>query len=394
MSLDDALLSDLDTWLLQDGPHQTRFDLQLRLQKVHGAALDTAMAQRFRGASANTRVHAFEPLLEHQPVGPLLQQALVDAVVQADARKIDAISANVALRLLEPIGAQLSKRQWIALGHVARDERSKVLPDREVVVVIARAGPAESLPSVALAVFRKGPEDADDRLVSTSQLGRFADPRIVPWLIALAKTGTAGLECLYSAANSNDSVIQLLTSLAGVGASPGLATTDCWVRWSAIDGLCRKNAEAALPLLLAVGVAGGEDLEPWFLDFCQQRAQSLANSKQTLRQIAGKYKELPQILPLVGLTGRLMSRCPRIARSAMAEWQRDRDIAPGADALVSRRANVEKTLYLRDQLCGSLVAQHATQAVELDEVWAPNWLALPAADRANLAAEEAAWLAS
>lgn len=220
MSLDDALLSDLDTWLLQDGPHQSRFDLQLRLQKVHGPTLDAAMAQRFRAASANTRVHAFEPLLEHQAVGPLLQQALVDAVVQADTRKIDVVSANVALRLLEPIGGKLSKRQWIALGHVARDERTKVLPDREVAVVIARAGPAESLPSVALAVFRKGPEDADDRLVSTSQLGRFGDARVVPWLIALAKTGTAGLECLYSAANSSDAVTPLLTLLAGIERAP------------------------------------------------------------------------------------------------------------------------------------------------------------------------------
>lgn len=394
MSLDEALLSDLDAWLLQDGPHQTRFDLQLRLQKSHGPDLDAAVSQRFRGASANTRVHAFGPLLDHLAVGPLLQQALLDTVIQANVRKIDAISANVALRLLEPVGAQLSKRQWIALGHVAREERVKVLPDREVAVVIARAGPAESLPSVTLAVFRQGPEDADDRLVSASQLGRFADSRVVPWLIALAKTGTAGLECLYSAANSSYSVTDLLTLLAGVSASPGLDSTDCWVRWSAIDGICHRDAQGALPLLLAIGLAGGDDLEPWFLDFCQQRAQTLANSKQTLRQIAAKHNALPQILPLVGLKGRVMSRCPRVARSAMAEWQRNHEAEIAGDLLVEHRANVEKTLYLRDQLCGSLVAQHATQTLELDAVWAPNWLALTDADRANLAAEEAAWLAS
>jgi hypothetical protein len=259
------------------------------------------------------------------------------------------------------------------------------LPDREAALLLARHGPASALATVLLTAFRPGPEDADDRLGTLASLGRFEDARVPEWLARVVKSGAAVLEvlqaCAVAIARGADPEAWLPVLHAGAR-----TRIDAWARWTALDGLSRVvPASDALPWLIAALRAGGEDLPGWYLPFCEQRAQALAPGVQ----IATWAGQMPALEPLPGLAGRVLSRCPRVARAAMVEWQQRHGTD---DPLVQQRAGLEVTLVQRGQLLGSFVAQVETQPLALDATWQPWTQAMTTDERHQLQEQEEAWL--
>ena len=362
------------------------------------SALDVGLASLWKAARPIARSRRLGVLLQRTRVGRALGHALLTTVEDAD----DA-SANAALQVLATAESEvLDAEAWRRLGRVARKERKKTLPDKEVTVLLAQLGPAEAVASLALAAFRRGPEDAEDRLAATTGLGRSLDARAPEWVRRLIGSGASRLECVHAVAQAlaigqePAPWVPVLLHAAGAGATgtpaeADVAGIDAWVRWAAIDGLCHVESDEGLPLLLAAWQASGEDLPPWYLTFCEQRAAALAPTerKPTLARLAAKIPHLPQLHPLVGLAGRVQSRCPRIARRAMVEWV---ELHGEGTPLERARARVETALVARGQLLGTFLADDGSPAVELDATWAPNCLALADTERDALLAEEAAWL--
>lgn len=261
---------------LQHRLREVRQGLQA-LQSSHAAALDGHLAALWSAGNAASRRLVLEPLFEGLAVGPLLAEALVRCVEQADDR-----SANAALALLSG-EVEPSAAQWRRLGQVARRQRQDLLPDVDAVQLLARRGPPEALATVALTAFRQGPEDADDRLVSIAALGRFDDPRVLGWLQALARSGSASLEVLQAVAQAMalgraTGPVQGPWAVLLIALARGPHGVDALLRWSAIDGLCHLCGSEALPAVLAAHRAGGEDLPSGYLQGLAARAIALEPS--------------------------------------------------------------------------------------------------------------------
>ncbi len=339
------------------------------------------LATLWRQARPTVRAQALREMLEGGQPGPLLVEALLQSVEAGD---ID--SSNAALHVLgESAQVQLATAGWRRIARVARRERGLVLPDREAALLVARHGPASALPTVLLTALRDGPEDADDRLGALASLGRFDDARAVQLVARVLATGAAGLEGLQAVATAVARGGDPDDWVAGLQAAVGL-DIDAWVRWSALDGLSRMQpAAVVLPWVLAAWRAAGEDLPDWYLPFCEQRARDLKPGLDLHKAASGNVK----LAPLPGLAGRVLSRCPRVARAAMVEWRQQHG---DDDALVAQRAALEVSLVQRGQLLGSFVARTDTKAAPLGESWRPWSRVLTAAERATLEVEETAWL--
>lgn len=302
----------------------------------------------------------------------------------------DPRSANQALsRLADLPGAIWLPADWRRVARVARLERSKPLPDIDAMVLLARQGPPEALASVALTAFRPGPEDAEDRLVASAQLGRFDDPRVADWIAALLTRGACNLECLHAIllaqhwSREAGPWIALLERAAGLGArGTPLETSDAAVRWTALDGLSHLAPERAFPLLRATLDMLGFDDPPWFRERCALRALDLSARLPTIEH------EPVHLAPLADLRAQVHARCPRVARHAALRWQQGH----GRDLWLEQRAAIEKALVDRGQLIASLLSTVSTLAAELDESWTPSCDALSEVGRAALIAEESAWL--
>ncbi len=348
----------------------------------HGDACDRAVAQLWQIATPVSRATLLAPLCDGAAPGAELTRAAVASVAQGDAR-----SANAGLRVLGE-GATLVAEQWCELGKVASAQRAQTLPDVEATAFLARHGPAEALPTVTLAAFRHGPEDADDRLLAVAALGRFADPRVVNWLRALVRSGCAHLEVIQAAAQLMDrdsaAAADLLEAVAT--ADHGL---DATARWAAVQGLAYLRGAEALPQVLAAWRAGGDDLPGDYLSGLLSLAihlePSLAKSGEAALRKAAAAMAAPMWPPVPGLVERVASRDARVARQAAAL------VEPTHPALLQRAA-VEAALVARKQLLGTLLP--TAPASELGPGWQPSAQRLSNAERRQLEQEEAAWLAT
>jgi hypothetical protein len=364
-------------------------------------AADVELARAWRAAKAHQRALGLRPVLADVALGPALRDALLDSAESDDAR-----SGSAALAVLGGAAAvELADGHWRRIARLARKERPLPLPDRDAATLVARRGPDAALATVALTALRCGPEDADDRAAAIAGLGRFDDARVTGWLARLAETGVHALDIVQALAQASARVAPdrqadlatawtpVLVPLLGTH-DPALprAITDAWARWSALDGLCHLLGAAALPYALAVWRAGGDDLPPWFASFCRQRTGALSGeakpdlAKLVQHQAVGA---VPTLLPLPGISGRVMARCPRVARRALVEWQGQHG---DGSALERQRAAIEQALVARGQLSGSLIAMGGIQGAALDDTWRPSAEILSDAERADLQREEANWL--
>ncbi len=360
-------------------PAQLRRPLEARLRAADTleAALDRGLAQLWSQARPVARTLGLQPALENAAVGPVLRGALLDSV------EADPASANAALALLADVPAQdWQPAEWQRLARVARSERKKTVPDKEVALLLARLGPPEALATVALTAFREGPEDAEDRLLATAHLGRFADARVAAWLRALLQTGVATMECLQAASLAQVYAQDVQPWIANLEAACALPQSDALARWTALDGLSHLAPARALPLLQATLAARGADLPPWFVPYCQERAAALR------ALVPDDGAEPVALTPLPGLHAQVLARCPRIARRAAVLWREK----SGDEALLLERAGIERALVDRHQLMASFLAGPETPAAELGEAWSPNWLVFGETQRGWLVAEESAWL--
>ena len=360
-------------------PAQLRRPLVARL---HAAAtlepaLDRGLAQLWAQARPVARTLGLQPALENAALGPALRGALLDSV------EADPASANAALALLADVPAQdWQPADWQRLARVARSERQKTVPDKEVALLLARLGPPESLATLALTALREGPEDAEDRLLATAHLGRFADARVAAWIRALLQTGVATMECLQAASLAQTCAADLAPWVATLELACQLEHTDALARWTALDGLSHLAPVRALPLLQAALAAGGADLPPWFVPYCQERATAV-------QALLPKADVQPaRVAPLPGLQSQVLARCPRIARRAAVLWREK----SGDEALLLERAGIERALVDRRQLMASFLAGPDTPPAELGEAWSPNWLVLGETEHNSLVAQESAWL--
>jgi len=375
-----ALLIDLQ--VLADDPQMAApmlraLQARLRARDSRDAALDQGLAQLWQAARPVARALGLQPLLDGISVGPALRAALLDSV------EADAASANAALDLLAATAAEdWQPVEWQRVARVARMERDKTVPDKEAALLLARCGPRQALPTVALTAFRPGPEDAEDRLTAIANIGRFADARAAAWNRALLQTGVATLECLQAVTLAQQTAPDLQPWLANLELACRLAATDAVARWTALDGLSHLDPARSLPWLHAAVAAAGADLPPWFVPYCRQRAAAVA-------ALLPNCKPPPATLtPLPDLPAQVLARCPRIARRAAVLWQEQQ----GEPELLHQRAGIERALVERRQLLASFLATHATVPAQLGPQWAPNWLVLSDGERACLVAEESAWL--
>lgn len=353
----------------------------LSLLVDHAEACDRALAQLWQNATPVTRATLLAPLCDGANVGPELTGAAVASVAQGDAR-----SANAGLRVLGD-GATLDAGQWRQIGKVASAQRPQTLPDIEATAFLARHGPAEALPTVALAAFRPGPEDADDRLLAVAALGRFADPRVPGWLRALVRSGCAHLEVIQAAAQLMDRDSEGAADLLEAVASADVGL-DATARWAAVQGLCHVRGAEALPQVLAAWRAGGEDLPGDYLSGLLSLAihlePSLAKGGEAALRKAAAAMAAPSWSALPGVVERVASRDARVARQAAAA------LDPAHPAL-RQRAALEAALVARKQLLGTLLP--AAPAGELGPGWQPSAQRLTSAERRELEQQEAAWLA-
>lgn len=369
--------------------------LQVRLRDVRSAGLgwaevapadfDSACAELWRSTDGNGRRVVLLPLLEGHVLGRALTHAMLGSVEGREER-----SANAALALLEERG-QLDPVQWRRIGLVARVQRQSLLPDIDAAQLLAKHGPPAAMATVALTAFRRGPEDADDRLACIAGLGHFDDARVIQWLRSLARTGSASLEALQAAAQwmarnqDTPGLPELLQELARQ--ELGL---DALLRWSALDGLCHLLGTDALPALLAAHQAGGQELPEWYLPSLAGRAMALEPSlakggPSVFRQAAGAL-QAPVWPGVPGLNQRALSRDARVARQAAFEQP------PPAAEVLRERAGHEAALVARQQLVGSLLPEAA--ALALPAAFTPNWAVLTDDERAELLRLESAWLDS
>jgi hypothetical protein len=354
---------------------------QTQLLAGQAQTLDGTLAELWRQCRPVVRTQALREMLAGARLGPELVHALLGSLDTADPD-----SGNAALHVLgDAREIPLDASGWRRVARVARRERGQVVPDREATQLLARQGPPSSLPTVLLTAFRPGPEDADDRLGALAGLGRFDDARVPELLARVMKSGAAVLEGLQSAAVA---IARGAEPEAWLPVLQEAAKTriDAWARWTALDGLTRIVPPAqTLPWLIAALRAGGADLPEWYLPFCAGRAQALAPGVD----VAAWPGEVPALEPLPALAGRVLSRCPRVARAAMVEWQQSH--GPD-DALIQQRAGLEVALVQRGQLLGSFVAGVQTQPSALDGTWRPWAQALEPHERKELQDAEAAWL--
>ncbi|MBM4345339.1 MAG: hypothetical protein FJ100_18365, partial [Deltaproteobacteria bacterium] len=223
-----------------------------------GPRLDGAspLDQLWSAASADVVATWLAPLLEDLA----LPAAFRARLAQCAASHRDPRVANAALTVLGH-GEGLDAEAWVGLARRAARERPLVAPDSDCAVFLARHGPPSTFASVALCAFRAGPDDVDDRLVSLGHLGRFADPRPLPWLHAVVALGAAHLEVIQSAAHAlaagADKAAWTTLLAACGGAAQGV---DAWARWNVLEGLCFHLGAAARPHVLAALAAGGEDV--------------------------------------------------------------------------------------------------------------------------------------
>lgn len=379
---DAALLLELEAIRRGEVPDGTRLhDWRARLLKVGAAAaVQARLADIWRHAPPHVRNQALQPLLEGVAIGAELTAVLLDTVEGGDPA-----SGNAALRVLGDGVVTLVAQSWRRIARVAQRERRMLLPDREAAILLANHGPRSALATVVLTACRPGPEDADDRLQALAALGRFEDARVPVLVARLLAAGTGTLEGLQAAAVALARGEDPEPWLTVLHSALDLSDTDAWARWSALDGLSRLQPAQAVPLLVAAWRAAGEDLPGWYVPFCAQRAQALQSGLDP----ATWPGRVPAMAPLPGLGGRVQSRCPRIARAAMVEWQ----ARHGADdPLIAQRAGTEKALVARGQLLGSFLVGPDTVAGPLGPSWAPSAMRLGHAERVAWEAEESEWL--
>lgn len=360
-------------------------DRAWRLGPVADGAL--ALGPLWATASADVTATWLAPLLEDLA----LPTAFRGQLAQCAATHRDHRVANAALTVLGH-GEGLSPAAWRAIGRRAARERPAVAPDSDCAVFLARHGPRHAWASVALCAFRSGPDDVDDRLVSLGHLGRFGEPRTLPWLRSVVSLGAAHLEVIQSAAHAlasgaDKSAWTDLLAQAG-GAAVGL---DAWARWTALEGLCFHLDRAARPWVLAALAAGGDDLPAGYADGLRallaridpEQPADLAAVRAALQR-AGRtaWPQLPAV------QDRLFSRDARVAREAAVAWA-----SAGRDpAVLAARAGQEATLVAHGCLIGSLLPPASAVPVDV-AAWSSVADCLPAADRAALQAQEDLWLA-
>mgnify|MGYP007046927682 CR=1 FL=1 len=380
-------------------------------------AVDRALADAWRRAPAIVRRDTFAQVVGDIGLGPLLTAALLDAIERHGGEA--AISANAALALLAQAHATVGATGWQRIGRVAAEARAQGgIPETDAASLLSRHGPAGCLAGVVLTAFRDGAEDADDRQVAVSALGRFDDVRVPGWLGLLVDSGVYALEALQAVAHwlarldddtrttRRDALADCLVRAVRLDAD----ATDAWVRWSALDGLCRVDPAQALPWLVAASRAGGDDLPPWYTGFVLSRLSAIARTAgpgdladvgrraapvdpalvAATLQRAGV--SIPRLEPLPGLRRQLESRAPRVARRAMVEWHRAAVSESERLKRVEARARIEKALVDRGQLLGSFVATVETTPAVLDDRWRPVADLVPLAERRALEDEDQAWL--
>lgn len=346
---------------------------------------DDLAATAWRRASPEQRRQVVAAVLADHLVGPHLAAELIQAVAGRDL-----VTAQTALTLLA--GATLDAAQWRQIGRVAAAERAKKVPDVDAAALLARQGPPEALPTVVLTAFRPGPEDADDRLVAISHLGRWRDDAIPALLARLASTGSCHLEIIQSVAHAMS--VGHARAFPDDGHWAGVLVAslccdqghDAISRWSALDGLCHLEPATAARYLAAAQWPLTADDPSWFRAAVTARGHALqpAPGQPVLAEAPLPARtHADGLKPLPGLALRVQSRDARVARQAAVQ--------SGVDAAdLAMRAAWEASMVARGQLLGSLLPPAAP--APLPSTFSPNWLVLDDAERRDWLAREATWL--
>jgi hypothetical protein len=370
--------------------------------------VDASLAAGWRAAEPVVRQQVLRDALDGLAPGPAVIAALL-----ASAESSNHVSANAALHVLGSVQPPLlTGTHWQRIARLAASQRGALLPDVEAAVLLCEYGPQEAFATVALCAFREGPEDAEDRQVALCGLGRFDRPEVLPWLEELAAAGVLGVECIGALAQwamrsgtavqgaERSQFVRTLHAAAGHAPRHENHLVDAWQRWAAIDVLCRVVGEEAAPLAVAAWLAGGDDLEPWFMAGVAQRVcdvcPATGPAREGVEAVTAWFQaggapalELPPIAPIAMRAG---ARSPRISRRAMVLLEQS-DIEPAAfAAIAASRAAVEQSLVARQQLMASFLVDQHTQGVELGAEWRPTHEILSQAQRQQLEAEERAWL--
>ncbi len=372
-------------------------------------------AETWRSAEPWTRRNDLAQALAGAEIDADLLQALLESVQSADA-----ISANAALDILSD--RPLSEAAWKPLCATVRSQRVHALPDVDAALAVAEHGPDGCFATVALTAFRAGPEDADDRLQCLAALGRFSDDRVPGWLAAVIDSGAASLPALTALNHwlvahgerlSTDKKASFETLLRGVLQRQGATPADCcdsWIRWMAVDCICRLSGRAALPLLAGACLAAGADAPSWYPGYLARTTATLfAEPALAIARIDALIARLQaegvQSVPLPALpdaTARALARSPRIGRRAVEELGAVVKLSAEAKEAVARRAAIERVLVHRGQLIASFM-QDPTVQLDPDEgepvddlgpEWAPWCDVLSEADREQLYGDEERWIAA
>ncbi len=373
------------------------------------AALDEALAVGWRSAAPVVRQQTLRDVLEGQKPGLQLVAAWVASITSGDD-----ISANAAIHLLgclQPV--PLNAQQWRVIGAVAARQRDDLLPEVEAAVLLSQHGPDEAFATIALCAFRDGPEDAEDRQAAITSLGRFDREPVLEWVEKVAASGVLGLEAICAIAqwamrhlatidgDTRQHLGNIVRLAAGAGSQGGIHVADAWLRWGAMDLLARLLGPAALPTVAGAWIAGGEDLEPWFLDGMAQRLLDLCpdtacrakGPAEVLEWMAQNGLEPAELRPIPPVIERVFARSPRISRRAMVLLEQSSEVAADRVAEVKReRAMIEQALVKRRQLMASFLAEPDTEQATLGDEWQPLSTLLDTRARQALLSQERDWL--
>ena len=411
-------LANRDTSAIADGVTALVAALSV-VKRSDATAADAMLTAAWQTADMAWSRQVLVPALADWIPGPALLQAWL---LSADGD--DHITANAAVELLCAAARSASLESavcthiWRRLSAVARRHRADRLPEVAAAAALARQGPADCLATVALTAFRNGPEDADDRLVALACLGRFADPRVLPWLLAALATGAASLEALAALArwieradaglraSQADGLRGLLeAALLRHGSDPG-DCADAWQRWSTLRALASLLGQDALAHVVGAWQAVGTDDPPWYGHYLACLAAELADDghiaggdltlAETRLSAAGACPFAMPILPSPRES--LLARSPRIGRQAVASSQDCPAAGPEIADLIAKRAAIEAALVRRGQLIASFLRDPSGEPGDVDLTqeelapWAPWSRQMGDAERAQLAAEESRWI--
>ena len=362
---------------------------------LNDAVIDEALGRWWSSAAATDRVLAGRVCAEDRELGARWVSAMLDHLASCPLEGAltndqyrDFNASLGALRSARTL--TLSPDQWRVVGRLARHQRSAPVPELDAAQLLAERAPTSAGPSVALTAFRPGPEDAEDRLISLADPGRFTSlTERRGWIVDVLAAGAAGLEAIASlsrwavtAAAADDAeglsaYVEALQAHLRRPVTDGVG--DAWVRWQALDALSRAAPQQARPWLLGALEADEYGDAPWFTVQVKARLQLLGPDQD---------HQPVKMPPLPDMTQRIASRCQRIARQAAVVSNED----PAYAAALQQRAVVEAHLVGRGQLMASFLVPDELSPMELEPRFQPWSEMLSAQQRADLQRLEDAWL--